>query len=101
MASSPGVIRVIYAPVLGDDISHDLATHPIISSWVSQSTASLVEIGPRQVFFQGTFHWSIAIVLLTTSTGDATILAALSQLQTALGLATPLITWSFPVTQGY
>ena len=96
--STSGIARVIMVPVQGLDISSDLARHPTISGWASQGLASFIQIEPIWAYRQGVFQWEIKIVIITTTTGDATIVAGLSTLSTTLGVT--LETWSYQVTYG-
>ena len=96
--STVGIARVILVPIQNLDISNDLANHPTILGWASQGLASIVQIEPIWAYHQGIFKWEIKVVIITTTTGDATIVAGLPTLSTTLGVT--LETWSYQVTYG-
>lgn len=97
--SQAGIARVILVPTRGDiDTSDTLANHPTIAGWINSGLATHAHIRPIQVYVSGTVTWVIEIMILTTSTQDALIVAGLSQLSTTLGVT--LETWSYPITYG-
>lgn len=108
MAQSPAVIRVIMIP-LGSDTSNldSLFTLPALTQaatngWFTQLYSFMHPNGSQTPPGAISLTKQVRVEVITDSTNDANLVStSLPALQTQLGLATPLVTWSYPATKGY